>query len=116
MHFIKLGESYINLDNVTTIQPHENHLDYVVCFAGRNDCCLISAADMADIRREFEKIKKLQDLDKIVLKTDEEAKAEKETECVGCVWNKRRADGYYECTGHHVCSVKLGLRLGVHKE
>lgn len=71
MYFIKLGESYINLDNVTTINPHENHLDYVVCFAGRNDCCLISAADMADIRRELEKVKMLQDLDKIVINDPE---------------------------------------------
>lgn len=74
MYFIKLGESYINLDNVTTIQPHENHLDYVVCFAGRNDCCLISAADMADIRRELEKVKMLQDLDKIVIQNPPEEK------------------------------------------
>lgn len=49
-------------------------------------------------------------LDKIVLKTDEEAKAEKETECVGCEWNKRDADGTWVCTGHHACSVKLGLK------
>ena len=74
MYFIKLGESYINLDNVTTIQPHENHLDYVVCFAGRNDCCLISAADMADIRRELEKVKMLQDIDKIVIQNPPEEK------------------------------------------
>lgn len=74
MYFIKLGESYINLDNVTTIQPHENHLDYVVCFAGRNDCCLISAADMADIRRELKKVKMLQDLDKIVIQNPPEEK------------------------------------------
>lgn len=74
MYFIKLGESYINLDNVTTIQPHENHIDYVVCFAGRNDCCLISAADMADIRRELEKVKMLQDLDKIVIQNPPEEK------------------------------------------
>ena len=76
MYFIKLGESYINLDNVTTILPHENHLDYVVCFAGRNDCCLISAADMADIRRELEKVNMLQNIDKIVLKTNEEMQKE----------------------------------------
>lgn len=72
MHFIKLGESYINLDNVTIIQPHENHIDYVVSFVGKMNCCLIPAADMADIRRVLEKVKILQDIDKIVLKTDEE--------------------------------------------
>lgn len=44
-------------------------------------------------------------------KNDEEKKDDKETECVGCVWNKRRADGYYECTGHHVCSVKRAKML-----
>lgn len=72
MHFIKLGESYINLDNVTIIQPHENHIDYVVSFVGKMNCCLISAADMADIRRKLEKVNMLQDFYKIALKTDEE--------------------------------------------
>ena len=76
INFIKLGESYINLDNVTIIQPHENHSDYVVLFAGQNNCCLISAADMADIRSELEKVKKLQDLDKIVFKTNEKIQKE----------------------------------------
>lgn len=75
MHFIKLGERYINLDNVTTIRPYGNHLDYVVGFDGRNDC-LISAADMADIRRELEKVNMLQNIDKIVLKTNEEMQKE----------------------------------------
>lgn len=76
MHFIKLGESYINLDNVTTIQPNENHCDYVVWFVGQNEGCLISAADMADIRRELEKVNMLQNIDKIVLKTNEEMQKE----------------------------------------
>lgn len=112
MHFIKLGESYINLDNVTTIQKYSEGLSlgYVIGFIGRSECCTVSETDMSDIRRELEKIKMLQDLDKVVLKTDDENKDDKETECVGCVWNKRRADGHYECTGHHLCSVKLGLK------
>ena len=75
MHFIKLGERYINLDNVTTIRPDRNNCDYVVCFEGRNDC-FISAADMADIRRELEKVNMLQNIDKIVLKTNEEMQKE----------------------------------------
>ena len=75
MHFIKLGERYINLDNVTTIRPNGNHLDYVVCFDERN-VCFISAADMADIRRELEKVNMLQNIDKIVLKTNEEMQKE----------------------------------------
>lgn len=100
MHFIKLGDKYINLDNVTTIEPKPD-LGYVVHFVGQTHFRSICEMDMADIRRE---------LDKVVLKTDEEKKDDKETECVGCVWNKRRADGIWECTGHHVCSMKLGLR------
>lgn len=74
MYFIKLGESYINLDNVTTIQPNENHCDYVAWFVGQNEGCLISAADMADIRRELEKVKMLQDIDKIVIQNPPEEK------------------------------------------
>lgn len=110
MHFIKLGKEYINLDNVTIIEPKGEGLDYVVNFVGQTHTRSICAMDMADIFRELEKVKMLQDLDKVVLKNDEEAKAEKETECVGCVWNKRREDGHYECTGHHLCSVKLRLK------
>lgn len=110
MHFIKLGKNYINLDNVTTIEPKVGELGYVVYFVGQTHSRSICEMDMADIRREFEKIKMLQDLDKAVLKTDEEAKAEKETECVGCKWNKRYADGTWVCTGLHACSVKLGLK------
>lgn len=101
MHFIKLGKKYINLDNVTTIEPKVEGLGYVVHFVGQTHSRSICEMDMVDIRREF---------DKIVLKTDEEKKDDKETECVGCVWNKRGADGHYECTGHHLCSVKLGLK------
>ncbi len=109
MHFIKLGDKYINLDNVTTIEPKPD-LGYVVHFIGQTHSRSICEMDMADIRRELEKVKMLQDLDKVVLNTDDEKKDDKETECVGCAWNKRRADGMWECTGHHVCSVKMGLK------
>lgn len=116
MYFIKLGERYINLDNVTRIEHVRSGGSYYVHFVGQSTVAEICENDMADIRRELEKVKMLQDLDKIVLKTDEEAKAEKETECVGCEWNKRDADGTWVCTGHHACSVKLGLKLLVHKK
>lgn len=106
MHFIKLGERYINLDNVTTIEKRPN-LGYAVYFVGQTNYRSICEMDMVDIRRVLEKV---------ILKTDEEAKAEKETECVGCEWNKRDADGTWVCTGHHACSVKLGLKLRVNKK
>lgn len=80
MHFIKLGKEYVNLDNVTIIEPKGEGLGYVVNFVGQTHTRSICEMDMADIRRELEKIKKLQDLDKIVLKTDEEAKVEKDVE------------------------------------
>lgn len=70
MHFIKLGKNYINLDNVTTIEPKPD-LGYVVYFVGQTHSRSICEMDMADIRREFEKIKKLQDLDKIVINDPE---------------------------------------------
>lgn len=69
MHFIKLGDKYINLDNVTTIEPKPD-LGYVVYFVGQTHSRSICEMDMADIRRELEKVKMLQDIDKIVLKTD----------------------------------------------
>lgn len=109
MHFIKLGDKYINLDNVTTIEPKPD-LGYVVYFVGQTNFRSICEMDMADIRRELEKVKMLQDIDKVVLNIDDEKKDDKETECVGCVWNIRGADGHYECTGHHLCSVKLRLK------
>lgn len=67
MHFIKLGKKYINLDNVTTIEEKGDGLGYVVYFVGQTHSRSICEMDMADIRREFEKIKKLQDIDKIVI-------------------------------------------------
>ena len=76
MHFIKLGKKYINLDNVKIIEP-EKSLGYVVNFVGQTHSRSICEMDMADIRREFEKIKKLQDLDKIVIQNPPE------DECVG---------------------------------
>ena len=116
MYFIKLGERYINLDNVTRIEHVRSGGSYYVHFVGQSTVAEICEKDIADLRSELKKVMMLQDIDKIVLKNDEEKKDDQETECVSCVWNKRRADGYYECTGHHVCSVKLGLRLGAHKE
>ena len=71
MHFIKLGKKYINLDNVTTIEQKPD-LGYVVHFVGQTHSRSICEMDMADIRREFEKIKKLQDLDKIVIQNSPE--------------------------------------------
>lgn len=71
MHFIKLGDKYINLDNVTIIEPKPD-LGYVVHFVGQTHSRSICEMDMADIRREFEKIKKLQDLDKIVIQNPPE--------------------------------------------
>lgn len=55
MHFIKLGQRYINLDNVTTIEPNTN-LGYVVYFVGQTNSRSICEMDMADINRELEKI------------------------------------------------------------
>lgn len=55
MHFIKLGQRYINLDNVTTIEP-KTDLGYVVYFVGQTHSRSICEMDMADIRRELEKI------------------------------------------------------------
>lgn len=71
MHFIKLGEKYINLDNVTTIEP-KSDLGYVVHFVGQTHSRSICEMDMVDIRREFKKIKMLQDLDKIVINAPEQ--------------------------------------------
>lgn len=73
MHFIKLGKKYINLDNVTTIEQKPD-LGYVVHFVGQTHSRSICEMDMADIRREFEKIKMLQDLDKIVIQNPPEEK------------------------------------------
>ncbi len=56
MHFIKLGEKYINLDNVTTIEPKGEGLGYIVNFVRQLHSREICEMDMADIRREFEKI------------------------------------------------------------
>lgn len=72
MHFIKLGKKYINLDNVTTIEEKSDGLGYVVYFVGQTHSRSICEMDMADIRREFEKIKKLQDLDHIVIQNPPE--------------------------------------------
>ena len=55
MHFIKLGQRYINLDNVTTIEP-KTYLGYVVYFVGQTHSLSICEMDMVDIRRELEKI------------------------------------------------------------
>lgn len=74
MHFIKLGEEYVNLDNVTIIEPKGEGLGYVVNFVGQTHTRSICEMDMADIRREFEKIKKLQDIDKIVINNPPEEK------------------------------------------
>lgn len=76
MHFIKLGKKYINIDNVTIIEPKPD-LGYVVHFVGQTHSRSICEMDMADIRREFDKIKKWQDLDKIVINNPPE------DECVG---------------------------------
>ena len=79
MHFIKIGESYINLDNVTTIQKYSEGLSlgYVIRFIGRSECCTVSETDMSDIRRELEKVKMMQDLDRVVINN------QPEDECVG---------------------------------
>lgn len=58
MNFIKLGKKYINLDNVTIIEPKKD-LGYIVNFAGQTHNRELSEVDMVDIRRELEKIEKL---------------------------------------------------------
>lgn len=67
MNFIKLGKKYINLDNVTTIEERGDGLGYVVHFVGQTHSRSICEMDMADIRREFEKIEKYKNLDSITL-------------------------------------------------
>ena len=70
MNFIKLGKKYINLDNVTIIEPKKS-LGYVVHFVGQTHFRDLSEADMADIRGELEKIEKLKNIDVITLKNPE---------------------------------------------
>ncbi len=54
MNFIKVGRNYINLDNVTTIEPKYGDLGYVVYFVGQTHSRSICEMDMADLRREIE--------------------------------------------------------------
>lgn len=58
MHFVKIGENYINIDNVTTIEKMEN--GYVLHFTGQTHSRECSNADMI-------KIKLALDTEKIVL-------------------------------------------------
>ncbi|SHJ26943.1 hypothetical protein [Fibrobacter sp. UWP2] len=58
MNFVKIGENYINIDNVTTIEKTEN--GYVLHFAGQTHSRKCSNADMI-------KIKLALDTEKIVL-------------------------------------------------
>lgn len=51
MHFIKLGERYVNLDNVAAILPKEEGLGYTINFIGHQATMDICAMDMADIRQ-----------------------------------------------------------------
>jgi len=113
MHFIKLGEKYINLDNVTTIEP-KSDLGYVVHFVGQTHSRSICEMDMADIRREFEKVQMLQDLDKVVLKNEQEKdythvtrKEDGPEGCRECLQYGMGKDGFYGCSGSFVCPRKL---------
>ena len=67
-----MEKKYINLDNVTTIEEKGDGLGYVVYFVGQTQSRSISAADMVDIRSELEKIKTLQDIDKIFIQNTPE--------------------------------------------
>lgn len=107
MNFIKLGKKYINLDNVTIIEPKKD-LGYIVNFVGQTHIRELSEVDMVDIRRELEKIKTLQELDKIVL-VDNESKSNKKIPCDNCDHRKFNKDGTWECIGTHVCMGKLNL-------
>lgn len=58
MHFVKIGENYINIDNVTTIEKMKD--GYVLNFVGQTRIRKYSNADMI-------KIKLALDTEKIVL-------------------------------------------------
>lgn len=53
MHFIKLGQRYINLDAIAAIVPRKKELGYTVSFIG-GEAMDICEMDMADIRRALE--------------------------------------------------------------
>lgn len=53
MHFIKLGQRYINLDAIAAIVPRKKGLGYTVSFIG-GEAMNICEMDMADIRRTLE--------------------------------------------------------------
>ena len=54
MHFIKLGERYINLDAVAAIVPNEKGLGYAVSFIGNKGSMNICEMDAGDIKRALE--------------------------------------------------------------
>lgn len=53
MHFIKLGQRYINLDAIAAIVPREKGLGYTLSFIG-GEAMNICEMDMADIRIALE--------------------------------------------------------------
>lgn len=53
MHFIKLGQRYINLDAIAAIVPRKKGLGYTASFIG-GEAMNICEMDMADIRRALE--------------------------------------------------------------
>lgn len=53
MHFIKLGQRYINLDAIAVIVPRKKGLGYTVSFIG-GETMNICEMDMVDIRRSLE--------------------------------------------------------------
>lgn len=53
MHFIKLGQRYINLDAIAAIVPRKKGPGYTVSFIG-GEAMNICEMDMADIRRALE--------------------------------------------------------------
>lgn len=53
MHFIKLGQRYINLDAIAAIVPRKKALGYTLSFIG-GESMNICEMDMADIRRSLE--------------------------------------------------------------
>jgi hypothetical protein len=72
MHFIKLGKKYINLDNVTTIEPCKDGLGYEANFVGSTKYLKICEADMVDINNVI----RLSNLHEIILGSSEISEAD----------------------------------------
>lgn len=106
--FVEINDMIINLDNITVIDlPSKDCEKYIVNFTRQLHSRYLTESEMSQLREKMKELNILHKIEPIIDYTHVTKKEDGPKECRDCNWYCLKSNGFFDCTGAHVCSRKL---------